>query len=64
MGQLLHIWNLEGLTAKLDGRVEGGRHVNERRVSQVRGQEEEQCQCPEAVRCLVHLRKATGAGVE
>ena len=30
----------------------------------MRGQEEEQCKCPEAVRCLVHLRKAMGAGVE
>lgn len=26
LGQLLHIWNLEGLTAKLDGRVERRRH--------------------------------------
>ena len=43
---------------------EGGMWMSERRASQVRGQEEEQGKCPEAVRCLVHLRKARGAGVE
>ena len=38
--------------------------MSERRVSLVRGREEVQRKCPEAVRCLGLPRRALGAGIE